>query len=104
MLSREVALRWFKRLAAVAAAPKKYEAVLYIDGPLTKWPRSRANYEYEEHQGGLRIPLKAEMPKPDEREVIQRRQFAHLLSAKIWVLARLRGFDTTKIVGEVRPL
>lgn len=44
------------------------------------------------------------MMEPHEGDILQRRSFRTALAARIWVLARLRGFDTTKMVGEVRRL
>lgn len=103
MTLAQVLQRCKQIVGLIPRAPKKWEAVIYADGPWTKWNRSQQNWLYEEHAGGLRIPLDA-MPEPDEREVIQRRSFRTNLGARIWIVARLRGFDHTKIVGEVRPL
>lgn len=83
------------------------EAIIYLDGPRTKWGRSSRNWQYEEHQGGLRVVLTSSdgaMPEPHVEEIIQRRTFRFSFSARVWVLSRLRGFDHTKIVGEVRSL
>lgn len=105
MTLRNLLPRWFKRPAAGARARKEYLAILYFDGPLTKWMRSKSLNHFEEHPGGLRIPLGAEiMRAPDEREIVQEKRFRSQVCARIWVLARLKGFDTTKLVGEVRPL
>lgn len=81
----------------------RFEAIIYFDGPLTKWNRSEQNWLYEEHAGGIRIPLDG-MPEPDPRETIVRRSFRFELFARAWIKAHLRGFDTSKIVGEVRAL
>lgn len=78
------------------------EAIIYFDGPLTKWSRSKREWKFEDH-GGLRIPL-GDMPRPDEREVVDRKEFRSSVAAQAWVFWRLKGFDTSKIVGEVRPL
>ena len=95
-----------RQLAALwSRAPAKYTATIYIDGPLTKWNRSAVNWQYEEHEGGVRIPLHSEagvMPEPDELEIVQRRKFRTMLGARIWIVARLNGFDHSKIVGEIR--
>jgi len=99
-----VLVRWLSKLARWTAAPKKHVAIVYFDGPLTKFPRGERNWQYEAHPGGLRIPLDASMPRPDDREVIQRREFRSEFFARVWVIARLRGFDHEKIVGEVRRL
>jgi hypothetical protein len=100
--------RWREALAGRAAACPKYEAIVYFEGPKTKWVRSRSGNLYEQHPGGLRIPLAGPrgeiMPAPDQSEVIQARQFKSEFCARVWVQARLRGFDHQKIVGEVRPL
>ena len=83
-----------------------YEAIIYFDGPLTKWNRSRKDWKYQE-QHGLRIPISGAhgfMPRPDEREVVDRREFRSAMGAQVWVLWRIKGFDTSKLVGEVRPL
>ncbi len=90
------------RLFMRQSIAKKSEAIIYFDGPLTKWNRSRQNWTYEDH-GGLRIPLDG-MPAPDDREIVDRKQFRSPRAAQAWVLWRLKGFDTSKIVGEVRPL
>lgn len=90
--------------------PKKpaLEAIAYFNGPLTKWTRSRHDWKFEEHPGGLRIPLvhvkHGLMPRPDEREIVDRKEFSSRLAAQTWVIWRLKGFDSTKLVGEVRPL
>lgn len=83
-----------------------YTAIIYFDGPLTKWPRSKFCL-FEDHGNGLRIPIEQDgkiMREPDGREVVQRREFKYEWMARVWVIARLRGFDTEKLVGEVRPL
>jgi hypothetical protein len=99
---RDLFHRWCK-LAANSRGRKKYEAILYFDGPITRWNRSSQNWKFEQHPGGLRIPLDG-MPAPDERDVIQRRAFRFEFFARVFVIARLKGFDTAKLVGEVRTL
>lgn len=97
--------RWRQSLAVRSAA--RFEAIIYVDGPRTKWQRSRRNWKYEEHPGGLRVILPAlneVMPEPHAEDVLQRRSFRHEFSARVWVLTRLKGFDTAKLVGEVRRL
>lgn len=83
------------------------EAIVYFDGPLTKWVRSRHNWQFQDNSG-LRIPMSDPlvglMPRPDEREIVDRKEFRSSVAAQIWVLWRLKGFDISKIVGEVRPL
>lgn len=84
----------------------RFEACVYFDGPLTKWNRARKHWEFQE-QHGLRVPLEGVngiMPPPDEREVVDRKKFRTSLGAQLWALWRLKGFDTSKLVGEVRPL
>lgn len=97
--------RWF---SPAADSRGRVEAILYFNGPLTKWERSANDNHFEEHPGGLRIPLPDVydelMSPPHVDEVIQRRQFRFEFAARIWVLARLKGFDHSKVVGEVRPV
>ena len=84
---------------------KHYEVVLYFDGPLSKWKRSRANWFFEDHPGGLRIPLfdpRHPMPEPDEREVIARRTFRYQWLAHAWAVGMLRGLNNC--YGEVRRI
>lgn len=104
MIAASFINRWRQTLAERAAA--RYEAIIYVDGPRTKWQRARRNWNYEEHSGGLRvvIPATPEMPEPHAEDVLQRRSFRHEISARTWVLIRLKGFDTSKLVGEVRSL
>lgn len=94
--------RWFKRPAS-----EPVEAVVYFDGPKTKWHRARRNWKYEQHPGGLRVilpTLNEVMPLPHEDDILGRRTFKSAFHAHVWVLTRLKGLDTSKIVGEVRPL
>ena len=84
----------------------RIESIIYFDGPLTKWTRSTKRWEFQDH-GGLRIPVEnvhGIMPRPDEREIVDRKEFRSAVAATSWVIWRLKGFDTSKIVGEVRPL
>lgn len=118
--------RWRDALAAATAA--RHEAIIYIDGPRTKWQRSSRVQYFEEVPGGLRVPHlctqfckpkrgkhdyrrrgdplpgQQPLPEPHPDDVIQRRRFRNVWIARCWVLARLHGFDHTKIVGEVRSL
>lgn len=126
--------RWRAPLAERSAARDKFEAIIYIDGPRTKWHRARKAQHFEEVPGGLRVPhlcthlclpRKIEgkfvqehdymrlgavlpdqvlMPEPHADDILQRRRFRSEFLARVWVLTRLKGFDHTKIVGEVRPL
>lgn len=103
MTFRDLLSRRFKGPAADSRARERYEAIIYYDGPRTKWHRAQRNWQFEEHPGGLRVVLDG-MPEPHEGDILQRRTFRFEFSARVFVLARLKGFDTTKIVGEVRPL
>lgn len=102
------ALQRCKQIAAlISRAPKKYEALIYFDGPRTKWTRSQKNWTYEEREGGLRIPISNDgqcMPKPADEETLQVRRFRFRWFAVAWVIARLKGFDHSKIVGEIRTI
>ena len=83
----------------------RVEAIVYFDGPLTKWSRSKHNWKYSEI-AGVRLPLgdpKGIMPAPDDREVVDRKPFKSVMAAQLWINWRLKGFDKTKLVGEVRP-
>lgn len=120
--------RWRDALAALTAARERCIAIIYIDGPRTKWQRSSRAQYFEEVPGGLRVPHlctehcrpkegehdtarlgeplpnRTPLPEPHAEDIIQRKRFRFAFTARIWVLARLKGFDHTKIVGEVRPL
>jgi hypothetical protein len=43
------------------------------------------------------------MPPPNEVEVLQTKPFRSQLIAMCWLYMRLRDFDHSKLVGEVRP-
>lgn len=89
----------------------RYVAIVYFDGHASRWRRASAGmahtggHPYEEHPGGLRIPLPhadgSMMPEPDPSEVVQRREFRLEWIARVWGLARVRGFE--KLLVEVRP-
>jgi hypothetical protein len=120
--------RWRQALAARAAVLRVHEAIIYFDGPRTQWERAGRKQYFEEIAGGLRVPhlctkfcrpqrnvhdyerrgepLPGQefMPEPHAEDIIQRRQFRSEFLARVWVIGRLRGFDHSKIVGEVRPL
>jgi hypothetical protein len=97
-------LRWLRSAERPAA---RFEALIYFDGPITKWSRSGNKWKFFE-QRGLRIPLfgatRSIMPRPDEREIVDRKEFRSTLAAQMWIHWRLKGFDTAKLVSEVRPL
>lgn len=99
--------RWRDSLARRTAARDLYEAIIYFDSPHTKWRRSRQDWTYEQHPGGLRVvlcDLGEQMPEPDPDDILQRRKFRSSVDARLWVTIRLHGFDTSKVVGEVRSL
>lgn len=89
----------------------RYVAIIYFDGHASKWRRTSAGmtrtggHTYEEHPGGLRVPVVhadgSVMPEPDPSEVVQRREFRWEWQARLWGLARVRGFE--KLLAEVRP-
>ena len=83
----------------------RYVAILYFDGPASRWGRSVANWYWEEHAGGLRIPIPDAdgtlMPEPDQCEIVQRREFRWQWQACAWARARVQGFE--KLLAEVRP-
>jgi hypothetical protein len=89
-------------------ARPRFVAIIYFDGPRTKFGRSRINWLFEDRSRGLRIPIPHEtaglMPEPHRDETICRREFRNHSVACGWVRGRLNGFDHEKIVGEVRSL
>lgn len=104
---RGLLTRWRQSQAGRAAARAKYEVIIYFDGPRTKWDRSARNWQYEEHHGGVRVALLMSdglMPEPHGDDILQRKLFRFDWLARAWIFARLKDFDHSKIVGEVRPL
>lgn len=83
----------------------RFVAIIYFDGHASRWRRSLANWTYEEHAGGLRIPLPRDdgsmMPEPQPDEIVQRREFRWRWAACAWALSRVKGFDG--LLAEVRP-
>lgn len=67
---RELIKRWRDRLALRAAAPGRYEAVLYFRGPLTTWAG-----------------------KVHDSEVLLRRRFRVQGFAEGWARTRLRDLE-----------
>lgn len=95
--------------ASRKSASKKFVAIIYFDGPRTKFSRSNRPWHFQEEKArGLRIPLKSAahgyMPEPHDDETLCRREFSSYAVACGWVRGRLSGFDHEKIVGEVREL
>lgn len=99
MIPRDLLSRWFKRPAANSRARDKYLAVIFFDGPLTKWVRSGSTPSTE--PSGLRVPH--DRP-PNAQEIIQQRVFRTRWLATIWAVARIKGFDPSKVAAEVRSL
>lgn len=107
MILSKLLNRWREKLAARSAARKKFEAIIYFEGPHTKWTRRQKDWLFVEPFEGVRIPLhtlNGVMPPPDDREIVLRKSFRSQKFAMGWVRGRLHGFDKSKIVGEVRPL
>jgi hypothetical protein len=105
--------KFLARLRSWRASRKRtryrFEAIIYFDGPRTKFRRSKRHWSFKEERArGLRIPIEDSsigfMPYPDEEETICTREFKSFSVACGWVRGRLNGFDHEKIVGEVRPL
>lgn len=99
---RNFLIGWIRK--RLRADERRFVAVLYFDGPLTKFKRATMRWHFEEHPGGLRVPLNnldVPMPEPDEREVIAKRWFSNETAAQAWVFYRLNGF--AHCYGEVRP-
>jgi hypothetical protein len=85
----------------------RFVAIIYFNGPLTTFTRAAVDWKFEEWPGGVRLPLAREdgkiMPPPNEVEVLQTKPFRSQLIAMCWLYMRLRDFDHSKLVGEVRP-
>lgn len=83
----------------------RFVAIIYFDGHASRWRRSSKNWQYEQHPGGVRIPLPMRngslMPEPDPTEVLQRREFRWQLWARIWGHARVGGL--ANVYAEIRP-
>lgn len=66
-----------------------YEAIIFFDGPLSKWRR------------GGRVALggapSAVFPEPDPQEVIARKAFRWRWMAEGWARGRLNGFENLQV-------
>lgn len=64
----------------------RYEAILYFDGPMSKW----------------RMSARAES-EPDAREVLGQRAFRWRFAAEIWAASRAKIFARVKYIVVPRP-
>jgi len=90
------------RFGGLFYVPRKYGAILYFEGPLTKWHRSKREWLFDEIDGLIREPHDLAMPEPNKQEVLAMREFGSRRAAHLWILWRLSGM--AHCYGEVRPL
>ena len=69
----------------------KYHAIIFFDGPLSKWLRGG--------QQAMGTDV-CSYPEPDLTEIIARKSFRWRWMAEVWVISRLRGLHN--LSAEIR--